>query len=241
MAITIDQWELAEQCVGTLRRVLMYGPPGTGKTYTAMHHNLTPDQDVYANTLTEETPASELRGHFIMTDGSFTWMHGPAIRAWLDGARYVINEIDRASGDCHSFCYALLDDHDSAQLTLPNGDIVRPVHETSFVITMNGNESDLPDALIDRMDAIIKITRPHPTAIESLPEDMRTIAAEATSYEDPAVRTSIRKWLALANARKHMDLVHACVAVFGSQAADVMNNFELASKLGTEAVEPESE
>ena len=232
LPVTIDQWDLAESCVGTLKRVLLYGPPGTGKTYTAMHHNLHADQDVYTNTLTEETPASELRGHFVMTDGSFKWMHGPAIRAWLDGARYVLNELDRASGDCHSFCYAILDDHDSAQLTLPNGDLVRPVNETSYVVTMNGNESDLPEALIDRMDAIIHITRPHPAAIAALPEDLKNIAEAATSYEDPALRTSIRKWIALANAREHMNLVNACVAVFGNRAEDIINNFDLIRELG---------
>ena len=44
MSITIDQWDLAEKCVGNLRRVLLYGPPGTGKTYGAMHYNLDADQ-----------------------------------------------------------------------------------------------------------------------------------------------------------------------------------------------------
>ncbi|NDA68937.1 MAG: hypothetical protein EBY09_20300, partial [Verrucomicrobia bacterium] len=207
MAITIDQWELAEKCVGNLRRVLLYGPPGTGKTYGAMHYNLSADQPVYTNTLTEETPASELRGHFVMTDGSYKWMHGPAIRSWLDGARYVLNELDRASGDCHSFCYAVLDDHASAQLTLPNGDTVHPTDAASFVVTMNGTESDLPEALIDRMDAIIHITRPHPAAIAALPDDLRLIATEATSSDNPHLRTSIRKWFAFDAARQKMDTV----------------------------------
>lgn len=231
MSITIDQWDLAEKCVGNLRRVLLYGPPGTGKTYGAMHYNLDADQKVYTNTLTEETPASELRGHFVMTDGSYKWMHGPAMRSWLDGARYVMNELDRASGDCHSFCYAVLDDHASAQLTLPNGDTVYPASETTFVVTMNGSESDLPEALIDRMDAIINITRPHPAAIAALPDDLRIIAAEATSSNDPSLRTSIRKWFAFDEARNKMDTVHACVAVFGDRAQDIINAYELRSRL----------
>lgn len=231
MPVTIDQWDLAEKSVGVLRRVLLYGPPGTGKTYTAMHSNRDADQVLYTNTLTEETPASELRGHFVLNDGGYKWMHGPAARAWLDGARYVLNELDRASGDCHSLCYAILDDHASAQLTLPNGETIYPEDDTRFVVTMNGHESDLPDALIDRMDAIIHITRPHPQAIEALPADLREIAREATSSEDPHTRTSIRKWFAFDNARKHMDLLHACVAVFGDRARDVINTYELASKL----------
>lgn len=231
MSVTIDQWELAEKCVGNLRRVLLYGPPGTGKTYTAMHSNLLADQALYTNTLTEETPASELRGHFVMKDGSYTWMHGPAAKAWLDGARYVMNELDRASGDCHSFCYAVLDDHASAQLTLPNGDTIKPHDDTRFVITMNGSESDLPDALIDRMDAIIHITRPHPKAIDALPDDLKQIATEATQATDPLTRTSIRKWFAFDNARNHMDTVHACVAVFGDRAMDIINAYELAKRL----------
>lgn len=231
MPVTIDQWELAEQCVGKLRRVLLYGPPGTGKTYTAMHSNLVADQEVYCNTLTEETPASELRGHFVMRDNSYEWHHGPAIRSWLNGARYVLNELDRASGDCHSFCYAVLDDSASAQLTLPNGETVRPKDDTSFVVTMNGTDADLPEALVDRMDAIIHITRPHPKALEALPEDLREIATEATSCTDPRLRTSIRKWFAFDTARQNMDVVNACVAVFGDRAADVINAYELARRL----------
>jgi MoxR-like ATPase len=231
VSITIDQWTLAEECIGNLRRVLLYGPPGTGKTFSAMHANRDADVPVYSNTLTEETPASELRGHFIMADGSYTWMHGPAIRSWLDGARYVLNELDRASGDCHSFCYAVLDDLASAQLTLPTGITVKPSDTTTFVVTMNGTEADLPEALVDRMDATIKITRPHPSAIAALPDDLQVIASEATAASDPNVRTSIRKWFALAEARQKMDTVHACVAVFGDRAQDIINAYELREKL----------
>lgn len=231
MSITIDQWDLAEKCIGNMRRVLLYGPPGTGKTYSAMHANRDADTPLYTNTLTEETPASELRGHFIMTDGSYSWMHGPAIRSWLDGARYVLNELDRASGDCHSFCYAVLDDLASAQLTLPTGDTVHPSDDATFVVTMNGTESDLPEALIDRMDGIIKITRPHPAAIAALPDDLQVIASEATSAEAANVRTSIRKWFAFSEARKSMDVVHACVAVFGDRAQDIINAYDLKSRL----------
>jgi len=231
VSITIDQWDLAEKCIGNMRRVLLYGPPGTGKTYSAMHANRDPVTPLYSNTLTEETPASELRGHFIMTDGSYSWMHGPAIRSWLDSARYVLNELDRASGDCHSLCYAILDDLASAQLTLPNGVTVTPEPGTTFVVTMNGTESDLPDALIDRMDAIIKITRPHPAAIDALPDDLQVIASEATSAENTSVRTSIRKWFAFNEARKSMDVVHACVAVFGDKAQDIINAYELKNRL----------
>lgn len=227
-ATPIDQWDLASKTVGTMRRVLLYGPPGTGKTYAAMHYGLKPDQAVYSNTLTEETPASELRGHFILRDGGYVWHHGPAMRAWLDGARYVINELDRASGDCHSFCYAVLDNIDSAQITLPNGDTVHPVANTNFVVTMNGTEADLPEALVDRMDAIIRITRPHPSAIAALPDNLQRIATEATASNDPRVRTSIRKWFALAAAiEANLTIPEACVAVFGDRAADIAAAYNL--------------
>lgn len=230
----IDQWELAESCIGSMRRVLLYGPPGTGKTYSAMYHNLGEDQDVYCNTLTEETPASELRGHFVLKDSTMEWHHGPAMRAWLDGSRYVINELDRASGDCHSFCYAVLDDLPSAQVTLPSGQTVRPKSETSFVVTMNGTEADLPEALVDRMDAIIHITRPHPKAIAALPHHLQEIAKEATESTDPRSRTSIRKWFALAEAMNHLALPAACVAVFGDRAGDIAAAYNLKDRLTKE-------
>jgi len=227
----IDQWSLAESCIGNMRRVLLYGPPGTGKTYSAMYHNLAEDQAVYCNTLTEETPASELRGHFVLKDQNMEWHHGPAMRAWLDGSRYVINELDRASGDCHSFCYGVLDDISSAQITLPSGQTVRPQASTSFVVTMNGTEADLPEALVDRMDAIIRITRPHPAAIQALPENLRELATEATAATNPNVRTSIRKWFALEEALKHLPLPAACVAVFGDRAADINAAYSLSERI----------
>jgi MoxR-like ATPase len=63
---------------------------------------------------------AELRGHFVPAGGGeWRWMHGPAMRAFAHGGRLVLDEITRASDDCLSFCLALLDDPESARITLP--------------------------------------------------------------------------------------------------------------------------
>lgn len=90
-----DCWAVTDAVMGISRRILLHGPPGTGKTYAATRRALPEDGKVYSITMTEETPMAEIRGHFVQKDNSFVWMHGPAVRAWLEGARLVINEIDQ--------------------------------------------------------------------------------------------------------------------------------------------------
>ena len=80
----------------------------------------------YSVTLTPDTPAAELRGHYIPVGSDFKWQDGPAISAWRYGGRLVVNEIDHAGGDALSFLLVCLDSDSTACLTLPTGEMVRP-------------------------------------------------------------------------------------------------------------------
>ena len=130
--------EFANQ--GKIPNLLISGSAGVGKT-TIANSNVTHVYNVY---MTEETPAAELRGHFIPRGTSWEWMHGPAIRAWMEGSRLVINEINAASGDALDFLLAVLDDKSMAGITLPNGESVKPHPGFNCVATMNGQPEDLP-------------------------------------------------------------------------------------------------
>ncbi len=243
-----DCWEVAEAVIGVSQRVLLRGKPGTGKTYHAASAALEEGQKVYSITMTEETPAAEIRGHYTIKDGEYVWSDGPAIMAWREGARLVINEIDRASEDCMSLMYAILDDPGFAQLTLPTGETVRPQDGFQIVATMNGIPEDLPDALQDRLPVDIEITDVHPKAIERLPEDLREPARNTALAKTSERGISIRMWLEFAALRETLPaqfegdeaaekgLEMAAMAVFGGKYRDALT----ALKIGEEASAPQT-
>ena len=228
--MTHDCWEVAEAVMGVSPRMLLRGKPGTGKTYHAVHSALREGQNVYTITMTEETPAAELRGHYVPKGGDFVWQDGPAITAWREGARLVINEIDRSSEDVLSLMYALLDDPDFAELTLPTGEKVRPAEGFQVVATMNGLPEDLPDALQDRLPVDIEITDVNPNALARLPEDLREPAKNTALAKTSERGVSIRMWLEFASLREKLPekvgdegIEIAARAIFGDKARDALN------------------
>ena len=218
-------WETVAAVARVARLLLVYGPPGTGKTHAALGGR----SDVYSVTVTPETPAAELRGHYVPRAGEFVWQDGPAVRAWREGARLVVNEIDHAGGDLVALLLAILDNPESAVLTLPSGETVRPAPGFQCVATMNGKPADLLEALRDRFAVNVEIREPHPAAIERLPENLRKAAA-GTVTADGDARITLRAWLAYA------DLIGAGVpetfaasAVFGDRAGDVLASMRVAA------------
>lgn len=222
-----ENWTIIDAVIATSRRVLLHGLPGTGKTYAAARRHLEDTTHVYQMTMTEETPAAEVRGHFIPKGGEMIWMDGPGIRSWREGARLVINEIDRASADTMSLLYALLDDPEFAELTLPTGEVVRPKEGFHVIATMNGEPYDLPPALQDRFPVTVEVIAVNPEAIEALPEDLRKPARESALVENQDRRLSIRMWMEFGSLRQKLTEKHkgnkdkgwtlAAKAVFGDR------------------------
>ncbi len=226
-----ENWSIIDAVIATSRRVLLNGLPGTGKTYAAARRNVKEDQAVYQITMTEETPAAEIRGHFLPKGDEMVWMDGPAIRAWREGARLVINEIDRASADSLSLMYAILDDPEFAELTLPTGETVRPAKGFHVVATMNGEPYDLPLALRDRFPVTIEVTDVNPEAIAALPTDLQVPARESALVSDEDRRLSIRLWMEFGSLRsklnrkfssKEKGTVMAAKAIFGPRWSEAL-------------------
>ena len=196
--MTMDNncWTLLNKVISFTPRILLYGIPGTGKTYQANTLGLKEGQETYNITLTADSTASELMGHYVATDtGGFEWLDGVGIKAWKEGARLVINEIDHAGVDVMTFLHALLDDPKFAKFTLPNRDkeTVKPTEGFQVVATMNGVPADLPEALADRFPVKLEIDTVHEDALDSLPKKLASV------YLDQRNSTgfSIRKWTAL--------------------------------------------
>jgi MoxR-like ATPase len=225
----MNSWELFNKVVGTSDRILLYGIPGTGKTYQATKVNVPTDKEVYSTTLTIDSTASEMIGHYIPNDtGTFDWNDGVAIKAWREGTRLVINEIDHAGPDVSSVLHAILDDADIARLTLPNKkkETVTPSKGFSVIATMNGTPDMLPEALADRFGVKININSVHPDAIKSLPEKYRTVYSERDENNIPP---SIRSWKEFSKlVDAGVDLRSSATVCFGNDyAEDVVEAIEL--------------
>lgn len=225
----IAVWALVDTVVQHSRSLLLYGPPGTGKSYAGTHAALD-GRPLYTVTLTPDTPAAELRGHYVPVGGEFKWQDGPVIKAWRDGGRLLVNEIDHAGGDALSFLLVALDSSGTAALTLPTGETVRPSPRFQAVATMNGEpEQDLPPALRDRFPAALRIDEPHPAAIESLPSDLQDAARGTVCAESADRRITLRAWLAFAAMRPLVgDEVSAAVHFGTDRAADILQSLRIA-------------
>ncbi len=210
-------WPLVEQVLASeiVNRVYLFGPPGIGKTFVAYHKGRI-QRGLYAVTLTQEMPFSELRGSYLPKGGEFPWVDGPAVKAMREGARLVLNELSHASDDALAFLYPVLETPESARITLPTNETVRPADGFSVVVTDNEPPDALPAALRDRFDAFLEVREPHPEALETLSEPLREVARRGFALEDER-RISLRGWLILDRLRHTLGLANACLVVFGAE------------------------
>lgn len=224
----ILSWEHVEEVIRGSRLTILYGPPGTGKTTAAVNAAAALGRTVYNVTLTDETPAAELRGHFIPRGSDWTWMDGPALSAFRDGGVLILNEIDKGSLDTLDFLHGLLDDDKMAAMTLPSGERVAAHAEFTCVATTNRTPQDLPEAIKDRLAAAMYIGAPHPDAIASLPDDLQDAARNsAGNDQDPDRPATLRRWKVFASLRDTVGPDVAAAAVFGHRAQEILDALTL--------------
>jgi hypothetical protein len=138
------------------------------------------------------------------------------VRALREGALLVINEITHASDDVFSFLLPLLEYPETARVTLPSNETVRPAPGFHCIATDNTSPDELPPALRDRFDAVLELREPHPEALAQLSEPLREVARRGFALDD-ARRLSLRGWLALDRLRHVLGLETACAVVFGAE------------------------
>jgi MoxR-like ATPase len=215
-AVKLD-WALVEHVLASnlLDHILIWGPPGIGKSYAAYTKGRI-ERGVYSLVLTPETPASELRGFYLPRGGELVWSDGPAVRAMREGARLVIEELHEASDDTRALLHALLDDRETARLTLPTSETVVPAPGFQVVATANLGPEALAPALRDRFDALLHLTEPHPEGLELLDEPLRAIARRSFALGEER-HVSLRGWLVLQKLMSELGLETACRVVFGPE------------------------
>ena len=216
--------DFADVLSAGLSRVLLYGPPGTGKTFAALHHGVNRD---HAERLicTEDLTSGEITGTWMPArEGHFEWREGPAIRAWRGsdgtGARLVLDEVDRASGDALATLLAITDSPESARWRNPETlEWVRPGSSFSVIMTSNIEDlDDIPHALRDRFPVSIRVDRPHPAAVARLSGDLRGPALSGSLGPEER-RVSLRSFYAFDELRRHHGPTRAARLVFGDNVA----------------------
>lgn len=221
-------WDLVDAVVGNYDRVLLWGVSGTGKSWAARRNNLDGKQ-VYSVSLTDDTPAAELRGHYGIVEGSYKWLDGPCTLSWRNGTRCVLNELEKASGDAQTFLLGFLDDLEIAQQTLPNNETITPKAGFHVVATMNGHpDQDLIPALRDRFPICIHIDQVAPPALARLPEEIQKLAANSGVIKEDQRRISVRAWNEFAKLRERLGDEVAATCVFGDRAKTVIDSLKLA-------------
>lgn len=190
----LSAWQRAEFAIENSNRVLLYGLPGTGKTYFGLNHAL--KGNAYRLICTEEMTDADLIGCYKQNaQGTWSFAEGVGIKAWREGARLVVDEINRMNGDVESRMMALIDSTASSSWQHPDtGEIVKPHANFSVVATMNGLPEDLAPAILDRLIVKCEVNDPHPAAIASLPEYLRALATKMTNSNEYG-RVSLRAFV----------------------------------------------
>ena len=227
-------WQDVQDCMDAgIDRIILFGPAGTGKTYAGLHFG---DVQNGAHRLvcTEDMTSMDVTGAFMPDgNGKFSWVAGAGLKAWegngVNGARLVVDEVDKASGDVFALLLAMLDSPESASWEHPEtGRIHRPKAGFSALMTTNiENMEELPTALADRFPVRIRINQPHPTALEKLSTDLQLYAVRMC--DAGRKRISLRTFMAYDQLRKQLGGEHAGRIIFGDRAQDVLDAIKVDS------------
>ena len=207
--------------MSSVGRIILSGEPGIGKSYAALNFGLQEGEEVDRIVCHEEMTVSAIEGMFMPNEkGTYTYHDGPATRAWRYGRRLLIDEVNRASGDVLSLLLAYTDTDASAKHILPTGERISP--QPGFNVVMTTNLVDLTEldpALYDRFPVKVSVTEPHPSALLSLPENLRTIARELVSGSEGR-RVSLRGFLAYVQLSEVFEVAKAAELAFGKGIAE---------------------
>jgi MoxR-like ATPase len=190
-----NEWRRVAQALTVFDRVFLWGPPGVGKTHAAKQAL---NMNTWTVTCHADASVQELLGHYVPKGAEFVWHDGPVALAMRSGA-LVINEVAHASPEVLDAMLGILDDKDVAEIALPTGEVLVP--HAGFRVIGTSNEPLEAGPLLDRFEAVVPVTTPHPGVIARLERARKGLGAIVlNSYSDPKNAISPRRALALAKA-----------------------------------------
>jgi len=222
-----DCWQKLEDCLNNgIDRAILYGNPGTGKTFAGLTMKPT-TQNAYRLICTDEMTTATIEGAYLPDETGFSYREGVAVKAWREGARLVIDEINRANSDVLSLLLAFTDTVASSSWQNPQTlEIVRPREGFSVIMTMNGEPEDLEPALLDRFTVQIKISEPHPSAPDQLPEYLRKPAKIYATLSE-GERASLRAFATVAKLEPALGLDRALEIALPRQAREISSSIAI--------------
>lgn len=220
------QWGTLEDLFGkTEDPILVFGPPGTGKSAFPVLHGRATGKAVDVFNVNKFSSKPDLLGHFINTKDGSVFCFNAGARAMSNGNCLVLNEIDHGGPEIMSTFHFICDHQTIAQETLPDGKgtVLRAKKGYRVYATMNGEPVNLPLAIRDRFQLKVNITMPNPAAVQTLPEDLRSIA-----YADGV---TLRNLVAVDNLRKaNIGNLKRCLEiVLGNKSSELSEAIALAA------------
>ena len=225
--------DLEDVLAAGVKKVILYGPPGTGKTYSALTLGIN-EAGSERLICSEDMTTGDIVGAMLPTpSGGFGYVEGALVRAWKSGARAVIDEINRASGDVESTLMAFLDSAESAVWKNPyTEEVIRPSENFSAIMTTNFEDPNMiAGPLRDRFPVAIKIDAAHPAAlVAALPPELRVLAASIVAGK-PGERASLRAWKEFEVLRKSPQFTteRAAKLIFGKLADAIIEVIQIGS------------
>lgn len=230
-------WDTLESLLERCRLpILLWGPPATGKTRAATRMGLA-GRTCYRCLLSDDSTSADLIGHYEPAGDGFRWIDGPFITALRTGGRLLIDEVEKAGGDCQTRCLEVCEDPADVEILLATGEVVCAAAGFQVVCTSNEDPTDLPDALASRLGALaIHIDRPHASAFDSLPDDVRDIARGTCGASDGR-GIDLRTWNSYAHVRDIIGPDTAAACAFGESSEEILADLRLAAGGDTKAEE----